>query len=96
MKILDFIKEFDNEKQLEVYLQYKKDRNITYQETFENWLEDNYIEVNQEWIYNNGDYIKCDNCGEWYEEDDMSSNDMITSGGNENICNYCVADGYAR
>lgn len=88
MTILDFIRDLDNEKQLEIYLQYKKDLNITYQETFENWLEDNYIEVDGEWIFNNGDYVKCPNCGEWVEEDYMR---WIAD---EQVCEQCMIDGY--
>lgn len=92
MKIEDFINEFDQEKQQEVYLQYKKDLKTSRLTTFEEWLEDNYIfcEDEYEWVFNNGNYTKCDSCGSWYSEDYISS----TQDGSEMICEQCFIDGY--
>lgn len=53
MNILDFIKDFTKEEQINLYVQYKQDQDVKYQVTFESWLSD---------------WFKCNNCQEWRKE----------------------------
>ena len=95
MELLDFINKLSKEKQLEFYLAFRKDKETSYQTSFEDWIanEDNVIRVDYEWVLNDGTYDYCSNCGEWKEQDDMGSSELAMQ---DKICKDCMGDGYGR
>lgn len=70
-----------------------KDLDIEEREYVEDFYDDKSLPIED--FYEN-EFVICDGCGELTYRDHLSNNDFITSGGEFNICETCITNGYGR
>lgn len=88
----------DNVQRLwEMYEEYKKDHNENFRcepLPFEYIVKERIVYCESDMDYHwKTDVFKCENCGEYRLEDEMSKSELALQ---DCICEYCMQDGYGK